>query len=186
MYVIVLQLAEKLSELCHPCLRYYCALCTDLHFRPGAHVQCILVPVSSARTAAWAGQTQKIHLSLSIWHKLSNLLLQLTTITINIEWTSTWKVVEFSFKVSIIVPQYSQKWRVHLLWLNSDSANTHTHNISCDQEVRTGFDNLLNAKMFIEVPPAMTLTFAEVYYFFQYSVCSLSAACDNFSYSGVC
>ncbi len=63
-------------------------------------LQCILVHVGTAWTAVRAGQTQKTRLSLSIKHKLRNLLLQLTTVTINIDWTSTWKVVmEFSFKI---------------------------------------------------------------------------------------
>ncbi len=41
--------------------------------------------------------TQKTQFSLSILHKLRNLLLQLSTVTINGDWTSIRKVVEFPF-----------------------------------------------------------------------------------------
>ncbi len=43
--------------------------------------------------------TQKIQLSLSISHKLRNLLLQLTAITITTHWTFTCKVVGPVFKI---------------------------------------------------------------------------------------
>ncbi len=56
-------------------------------------IQCIVVHVGTARTA---GTTQKTQLFPSIQHKLNISLLQLTTITINSDWTSTWKCWIFS------------------------------------------------------------------------------------------
>ncbi len=43
--------------------------------------------------------TQITQLSLSIQHKLRDLLLHLTTVTINIDRTSTWKMLDFRFNI---------------------------------------------------------------------------------------
>ncbi len=87
--MIILQLVEITLTVPLSLLRYYCALDTDPRLQPGVRVQCIMVHVGTARMAVSARQTQKIQLSLSVQHELRNLLLQLTTVTISINWTST-------------------------------------------------------------------------------------------------
>ncbi len=84
-------------QLCNSCLYYSCFVLTHVS-NPGAYAQCIMVHGGTARAAVWAGQTQKTQLSLSIYHTLRTLLLQLTTVTLSTDWTVTWTVMEFSFK----------------------------------------------------------------------------------------
>ncbi len=61
-------------------------------------MQCILEHVGTARKAMWAEQLRQV--SCRFLNSTNrNLLLQLTTITINIDLTSTWEAVGFPFKI---------------------------------------------------------------------------------------
>ncbi len=62
-------------------------------------MQCILVNVGTARWAVWAGQLRKLSFLCQYSTNWGTYCFKLTTITINIDWTSTWKGVDFPFNV---------------------------------------------------------------------------------------
>ncbi len=68
--------------------------------------------------------TQKTPLSLSI-HKLNNLLLQLTTITISIDWTSTCPM-DFPFKSKYYIYIYTNKYKIYIKRIHVFSKNCGT------------------------------------------------------------
>ncbi len=58
--------------------------------------------------------SEKSALSISI-AQTEEFLLQLTTVTISIDWTSIWKVVDFPFKLSNVFPLLKSLWCQHVL-----------------------------------------------------------------------
>ncbi len=83
---------------------FFVCVCDAVH--PGIFWHC--------KNGCVSGTTQKTQLSLSINHKLRNLLLQLTTITFNTDWTSTWKVMDYPFNVLLSLCSKSEGSLYHV------------------------------------------------------------------------